>query len=217
MPRAGAPALAKLTIERIGLSLELKLGNHKGRRRLRIYARDDSGERNPWLSHDTDERVADLLEKLPDVLESDITDEFKTAMLTADVDGCVVSTADSPAVQNPPVHDSIVQAGLFADVDDTMAEFDAAAGVDLGAPMRTRGAENHASVRRFQPESSLTEGQLNRLSSRGTVQRRALSTGCPRPDCVQTRREYAELQSKYKQDTDRRALPRVSKLLPTSL
>ena len=54
---------------------------------------------------------------------------------------------------------SSVQPGLFNDPSTLTAEIEAAAGVDLDAPVRTRSAENRASVDRFDASSSLTQGE----------------------------------------------------------
>ena len=81
-----------------------------------------------------------------------------------------------------------VQPGLFDDPSNLPAEIEAAAGVDLDAPVRTRGAENCATVDRLDASSSLAKGELKRMQGcRSTGQRRKLSEGCSKPRSSLTR------------------------------
>ena len=56
-----------------------------------------------------------------------------------------------------------IQAGLFSTVDETMAAFEAAAGVTLNAPVQTRGAGDRRKVVRIQAANSLTVGEQRRF------------------------------------------------------
>ena len=102
---------------------------------------------------------------------------------------------------------SSVQPGLFNDPSTLTAEIEAAAGVDLDAPVRTRSAENRASVDRFDASSSLTQGEAERMQGGRASGQRYVSQG---GTLVETRRELADaqreldaLKSKYVTETRR--------------
>ena len=214
MPPQGGPALTKLTVERTGLELELKVQQNKKRRRMRLIVNDGSS-RKPWLSHDPAARVSDIVTTMGgDVLESDLTDAFKDALLT-DVNADAPSE-DSPSraaaaacMSSPPETETMApseRSALFADVDETLFSFITAAGVELDAPVRTRGAGDRRTVTFFDASSSLTAGDTCRRFNGGIGERRKLSEGCPRPECVNTRFQLATLRAKYAAEISRYAM-----------
>eukprot|EP00966_Prymnesium_polylepis_P148509 3430586-Prymnesium_polylepis.1 len=219
MPQTRAPPLVPpLLIER--LTLELRGGVYKGKPRLLVELFDD-GHRvsKVWLSRDDPAaRIAEVVQALSNsgVTEGDLTSDFKEAvltLLTIDAARPPAAPADredrdpSPGVDASPGMSS-VQPGLFSPMDEVTAAFESAAGVALDAPVGTRRAEDRRRVDRFDASSSLEEGQLRRMQSRGVGQRRALSQGCLREECVRQRDELANekrLREKYEGEQRRHA------------
>ena len=106
MPKTRAPPLgAPLFIQRLNVTLELRLGTYKTKPRLLVELFDEDGQRRSqvWLSDDASRRVEEVIDGLSrsHVKESDLTDEFVATLRIVDVG------ADAKTVA----------AGLFGDVD----------------------------------------------------------------------------------------------------
>ena len=130
MPPKRAPALARLDLPRLGLSLELRIILKKSVRRLRLYTLDDTGReayQPVWLARDDNAaaRSREARESLEFLEESDISMEFMSALLSS-VESDVGEGGVSPAAA----------AGLFGTVDGMMAEVKALVDRDRRAPDR---------------------------------------------------------------------------------
>ena len=210
MPKEAAEALKTLTIERTGLTLELRVQQHKQRRRLRLYAiYQDRAVRKPWLSHDPADRVSDILNSTAgDVLESDLTDEFKLVLLS-DIDAVeevAASTSMEAASSTEAANVATASTDGFGGLEDMMADV-VQAGGEVGN--RRASSRKRAAPQKLDPTAELPAGELFRLGGgRATGQRRALAEEheCLRPDCVATRAENAELRKKLEDETRRRAI-----------
>ena len=89
-----------LVIERLNVSLELRVGTHKTRPRLLIELFDEHGKRRSqvWLSDDAPARIQEVVigfSKKSDVQESDMPPSFKAELLSARAEGAAAAVTST--------------------------------------------------------------------------------------------------------------------------
>ena len=159
-----------LVIERLNVSLELRVGTHKTRPRLLIELFDEHGKRRSqvWMSDDAPARIQEVVIGFSKsgVQESDMPPSFKAELLSARAEGAAAAAVTSTGIEG-------TSAGLFMPVDVMMAEVD---NVTLN---RKRQAHD-----RLQPTGSLRDRALGERHAQLPHEAEPL---CRKPGCVTAR------------------------------